>query len=85
LRTTAPARATTVLTGAGPPSPATEAGVLEISNLSSERTVALLTEHAIPFTEVAAHRSTLEQAHLELTKESVDFRAAQAASTARAP
>jgi len=59
---------------------ATEPGVLEISNLSSERTVALLTEHTIPFTEVAAHRSTLEQAYLELTRETAEFRAAEAAS-----
>jgi ABC-2 type transport system ATP-binding protein len=75
LRTTAPARATTVLTGAGAVT-APEPGVLTISNLSSERTVALLPEHAIPFTEVAAHRSTLEQAYLELTREAVEFRAA---------
>jgi hypothetical protein len=33
----------------------TEPGALEIYSLSSERTVALLTQHAIPFTEVAAH------------------------------
>jgi hypothetical protein len=37
-------------------------------------TVALLAGHAIPFTEVAAHRSTLEQAYLELTRHSAQFR-----------
>jgi hypothetical protein len=47
-----------------------EPGVLEISSLSSERTVALPTEHSIPLPGVAAHRLTLAQARLELTRES---------------
>jgi ABC-2 type transport system ATP-binding protein len=68
------------LTGAGATVAATGPGVLEITHLSSERTVALLTGHAIPFTEVAAHRPALEQAYLELTREAVEFRAAGAAS-----
>jgi ABC-2 type transport system ATP-binding protein len=68
------------LTGAGGAVAATGPGVLEITHLSSERTVALLTGHTIPFTEVAAHCSTLEQAYLELTREAVQFRAAGAAS-----
>jgi len=50
-------------------------GRLTISNLSSERAVAALTGHAIPFTEVTAHRATLEEAYMELTRESVEFRA----------
>jgi ABC-2 type transport system ATP-binding protein len=37
--------------------------------------VALLTGHAIPFTEVSAHRATLEQAYTELTSQSVEYRA----------
>jgi ABC-2 type transport system ATP-binding protein len=49
--------------------------VLKVSDLSSERVVAILTSHAIPFSEVTAHRATLEQAYLELTHESVEFRA----------
>jgi ABC-2 type transport system ATP-binding protein len=39
------------------------------------RTVSVLTGHAIPFSEVTAHRATLEQAYRELTHESVQFRA----------
>ena len=35
----------------------------------------VLTSHAIPFTEVTAHRATLEQAYLELTRPSVEYRA----------
>ena len=75
LRTTAPADAMTVLTGAGAEITATGSGVLTVSNLSSERIVATLTSHAIPFSEVTAHRATLEQAYMELTSQSVEFRA----------
>jgi len=49
--------------------------VLKISNLSSERVVAILAGHAVPFSEVSAHRATLEQAYLELTSQSVEYRA----------
>jgi ABC-2 type transport system ATP-binding protein len=75
LRTTASADAMTVLAGAGAQVTATGSGVLTISNLSSERVVAILTGHAIPFTEVSAHRATLEQAYMELTSQSVEYRA----------
>src|SRR6204780_1097555 len=75
LRTTAPAEAMPVLTSAGAELAVTSSGVLKVSNLSSERLVALLTSHAIPFTEVTAHRATLEQAYLELTSQSVEYRA----------
>jgi ABC-2 type transport system ATP-binding protein len=75
VRTTARAQAMTVLAGAGAQVAAAGSGRLTISNLSAERTVAALTGHAIPFTEVTAHRATLEEAYMELTRESVDFRA----------
>jgi len=75
VRTTAPADAMTVLAGAGAEVTATASGVLTISNLSSERTVVTLTSNAIPFTEITAHRATLEQAYMELTSQSVEYRA----------
>ena len=75
LRTAAPADAMTVLTSAGAEVTATGSGVLKVSNLSSERVVATLTSHAIPFSEVTAHRATLEQAYMELTTQSVEYRA----------
>jgi ABC-2 type transport system ATP-binding protein len=75
LRTTAPADAMTALASAGAEVTATGSGVLEVSSLSSERVVAALTSHAIPFSEVTAHRATLEQAYMELTSQSVDYRA----------
>ncbi|MGA2830404.1 MAG: ATP-binding cassette domain-containing protein [Streptosporangiaceae bacterium] len=75
LRTTAPADAMTVLASAGAQVAATASGVLTISGLSSERAVAILTEHAVAFTEITAHRATLEEAYMELTRASVEFRA----------
>jgi ABC-2 type transport system ATP-binding protein len=75
LRTTAPAEAMTVLAGAGAEVTVTGSGVLKVSNLSSERVVVILTGHAIPFSEVTAHRATLEQAYMELTSQSVQYRA----------
>ncbi len=75
LTTTAPADAMTVLTGAGAEVSATGSGVLTVSSLSPERVVAALTSHAIPFSEVTTHRATLEQAYMELTSHSVEYRA----------
>jgi ABC-2 type transport system ATP-binding protein len=75
LRTMAPTEAMTALTSAGAEVTRSGSGVLKVSNLSSERTVAILTSHAIPFSEVSAHRATLEQAYMELTSQSVEYRA----------
>src|SRR5712691_7096484 len=75
LRTTAPADATTVLASAGAEVTVIGSGVLTVSNLSSERLVAILAGHAIPFSEVTAHRVTLEKAYMKLTRESVEYRA----------
>jgi ABC-2 type transport system ATP-binding protein len=49
---------------------------LTISGLPPQRIVALLNDHGVPFSEIAAHRATLEEAYLELTRDSVEFRAA---------
>src|SRR5580704_5720369 len=69
VRTTAPAEAMTVLAGAGAEVAARGSGVLTVCDLSPERVVALLAGYAIPFSEVTAHRATLEQAYLELTSQ----------------
>jgi ABC-2 type transport system ATP-binding protein len=68
------ADAMTALAGAGAEVTASGPGVLTVSGLSSERVVAILTGHAISVSEVSAHRATLEQAYLELTSRSVDYR-----------
>jgi len=73
LRTTATAEAMKVLANAGAEVAATAHDVLAIAGLSSERVVATLTAHHVPFTEVSAHRATLEEAYMELTRDAVEF------------
>jgi len=46
---------------------------LVTSGLHAERVVTLLSESSVPFSEVTAHRATLEQAYLELTKDAVEY------------
>jgi ABC-2 type transport system ATP-binding protein len=75
LRTAAPAQAATVLAGAGAEVAASGPDTLTITGLPAERAVVLMSEHAIPFSEVTAHRATLEEAYLELTKDAVEFQA----------
>jgi ABC-2 type transport system ATP-binding protein len=76
LRTTAPGDATTVLEHAGAAVTGTGPGTLTVSGLAAERVVAVLTGKAVPFSEVSAHRATLEQAYLDLTRDAVEYRAA---------
>jgi ABC-2 type transport system ATP-binding protein len=76
LRTSALAQAMTVLANAGAEVAATAPDVLTVSGLSSERVVASLTASRVPFSEVSAHRATLEEAYMELTKDAVEFHGA---------
>jgi len=46
----------------------------------AEQIVAALTDSRIPFTEVAAHRASLEEAYMELTRDAVEFRATPAST-----
>jgi len=80
LRTSAAPAAAAVLERAGAAVAAVDQKTLTISGLDSERVVALLTEGAVPFSEISAHRATLEQAYMELTKDAVEFRAAESVS-----
>ena len=75
LRTTARAEAMTVLARAGATVAALAADLLTVSGLSPERIVAALTGSHVPFSEVSAHRATLEEAYMELTRDSVEFHA----------
>ncbi len=76
LRTSAQPEATTVLENAGATVAATGTDAMTISGLPAERVVALLSGRAVPFSEVSAHRATLEQAYMELTRDAVEFRPA---------
>jgi len=82
LRTAARDQAMTVLAHAGARVAATGPDLLTISGLSTERIVAALTESRVPFAKVTAHRATLEEAYMELTRDAVEFRAAPAAGGA---
>jgi ABC-2 type transport system ATP-binding protein len=82
VATTAPGRATEVLSAAGA-QVAAGPGPLIITGLEAERVVALLSRNAVPFSEVSAHRATLEDAYLELTRDAVEFRAAPSERAAR--
>jgi len=83
LRTSARSEAMTVLARAGATVAATDRDTLTISGLAPERIVAVLGERAVPFSEVSAHRATLEEAYMELTRDAVEFRAAAAEEAAR--
>jgi ABC-2 type transport system ATP-binding protein len=78
VRTTARADAMTALARAGAEVTATAPDVLTVSGLPSERVVSLLSENAVPFAELSAHRATLEEAYMELTRDAVEFRAGAA-------
>jgi ABC-2 type transport system ATP-binding protein len=75
LRTTAPAQAAEVLERAGATVTRPGDGTLLVSGLAAEKAVMHLGENAVPFSEVSAHRATLEEAYLELTRDAVEYRA----------
>ncbi len=76
LRTTARPDATTALADAGATIATTDRDTLTVSGLPAERIVAILAGRGVPFSEVSAHRATLEEAYMELTRYAVEFRAA---------
>ena len=80
LRTTAWSDATAELTRAGGTVAATDRDTLTVSGLTAERIVAVLSGSGVPFSEVSAHRATLEEAYMELTRDAVEYRAATPAS-----
>ena len=84
LRTEARSEAMTVLANAGATVAATGPDTLTVTGLPAPGIVARLGESGVPFSEVAAHRATLEEAYMELTRDEVEFRAQAAAEeTAR--
>jgi ABC-2 type transport system ATP-binding protein len=83
LRTTARAEATTVLTQAGATVAVTGPDTLTVSGVAPDRIAALLGEVTVPFSELSAHRATLEEAYMELTRDAVEFRAEPAGQETR--
>lgn len=83
LRTSARSEAMTALAHAGATVAATDRDTLTVSGLAAEHVVTLLGESGVPFSEVSAHRATLEEAYMELTRDAVEFRATAAEEPAR--
>jgi ABC-2 type transport system ATP-binding protein len=75
LHTTAPDRAAAALEHAGATVTATGPGVLTVTGLGTGQIAALLGQQTVPFSELAAHRATLEEAYLGLTRDAVEYRA----------
>jgi ABC-2 type transport system ATP-binding protein len=80
VRTSARAEAMRALANAGAIVAATGPDRLTVSGLASERIVELLGQSTVPFSEVGVHRSTLEEAYMELTRDAIEFRAAGTAT-----
>jgi ABC-2 type transport system ATP-binding protein len=83
VRTSALADAMTALARAGAEVASTGPDVLTVSGLPSERIVTIMSENSIPFTELSAHRASLEEAYMELTRGAVEFRAGAAQHAGR--
>ncbi|AQZ66553.1 Methionine ABC transporter ATP-binding protein [[Actinomadura] parvosata subsp. kistnae] len=76
LRTADRSAAMSVLAGAGATVAASERDTLVVSGMAAGSVVRLLGAHQVPFSEVSAHRATLEEAYLELTRDAVEFKGA---------
>ena len=85
LGTSEPARAASVLAAAGATVVASGPDTLNLSGLAPGRIVALLGEQRVPFSEVSAHRATLEDAYLALTGEAVEYRGEVAEAALEGP
>jgi ABC-2 type transport system ATP-binding protein len=83
LRTSAPPRAAQVLHGAGATVLATGPDTLGVTGLPDEEIVALLARNGVPFSQVSAHRATLEEAYMELTRDAVEYRGVPAGEATR--
>jgi ABC-2 type transport system ATP-binding protein len=75
VRTAQRTEAMTLLANAGATVSATGREVVTVSGLPAERIVALLSQRGLAFSEVAAHRASLEEAYMELTRDAVEFEA----------
>jgi ABC-2 type transport system ATP-binding protein len=73
VRTASRSEAMAALAGAGATVAATGRDALTVSGLAAGRVVDLLRERGLRFSEVAAHRASLEEAYMELTRDVVEF------------
>ena len=83
VRTAAMADAIAALERAGAAVTTAGSGTLTVSGVSPEQIVTVLSGQAVPFSEVSAHRASLEEAYLDLTRDAVEYRAAPAGEAVR--
>jgi ABC-2 type transport system ATP-binding protein len=83
LRTTARLEAVAALERAGAVAISSGPDTVTVSGLAAQRVIAVLGADRVPFFEVSAHRATLEQAYMEITKGAVEFRAEPTPEVAR--
>jgi ABC-2 type transport system ATP-binding protein len=83
VRTGAPRDAAAVLSDAGATVAGSDGDILTVDGLAAERIVVLLGQSKVPFSEVTAHRATLEEAYMELTRDAVEYRAEPTTGAAR--
>lgn len=79
VRTEARTQAMTVLAGAGATVAADGVDTLTVGGLPAGEVVSVLNANGVPFFEVSAHRASLEEAYMELTREAVEFQAGERA------
>ncbi|HEU0240786.1 MAG TPA: ATP-binding cassette domain-containing protein [Micromonosporaceae bacterium] len=75
LRTVQRSEAMTALASHGATVAAIDRETVTVRGLPADRIAALLTERALPFTELAPHRASLEEAYMDLTRDAVEFSA----------
>ena len=75
LRTSNRTEAMTLLANAGAVVAATNHDRVTVTGLTSERVIKLLNENSLPFSEIAAHHASLEEAYMDLTRDAVEFAA----------
>ncbi len=73
LRTSQRTDAMTLLAQAGATVAAIDHDAVTVDGLPGERVAALLGAANVPFSELGAHRATLEEAYMELTRDAVEF------------
>jgi ABC-2 type transport system ATP-binding protein len=83
LRTGSRPEAMTVLAHAGATVAATGRDTLAVTGLDAGQIVARLTGAGVGFSEISAHRATLEEAYMELTRDAAEFRAQPAKEEVR--
>ncbi|MBK3581321.1 ATP-binding cassette domain-containing protein [Streptomyces sp. MBT65] len=73
LRTSSRTEAMELLAREGATVAVVDRELLTVTGLPAERIVELLAASRVPFAEVGAHRASLEEAYMELTRDAVEF------------